>query len=110
MPNAIFQLEQRLEPFVEWLDGLAASAVDRFAAAAAIELPTSQASPVRFVTRLDGLPTRFGLRATLVLRTQEASARSFAVVRVFNALAHVVTVVSTVSRDVLGRFGKVVDL
>src|SRR5262245_38432880 len=110
MPNTILQLEQRLEPFIEWFNRLTASSIDPFASAAAVELSTCQTSSVCFVARLHNLPTRFGLRATLVLSTQKAPACSLSSLRVFDTLAHMIGVVSTVGRDVLGRFGKIVDL
>ena len=57
MPHAVFQLEQGLEPFVERFNRLAATAVDRFAAATAIELSAGQAAAVGLVARLKGAVT-----------------------------------------------------
>lgn len=77
MPDAILQLEQRLEPFVERFDGLAAATIERFAAAAAIELSAGQAAAVGLVARLDRLAARLILRAAFVLRADEATTGAF---------------------------------
>ena len=49
MPNAVVQFEQRLEPFIEWFHGLAASRVKLFAARALVEL----ASPLTRFLQLE---------------------------------------------------------
>src|SRR5262245_46483753 len=101
MPYAIFQLEQRLEPFVEWFHSLAATAVGRLAPPAAIELSASQAAAVRFVAWLNRLAARLVFRASLILWAQEAPIGTFSIRRVFDALGHVVAVITAVGSDVV---------
>ncbi len=100
MPDAIFEFEQRLEPFIEGFDRLAAAAVDRLAAAASIKLSAGQAAAMGLVAWLNRLATRFVFRATLILWAHEAAAGPFSVGRVFDPLGDMVAVVAAIGRDV----------
>src|ERR1035441_5785958 len=110
MPDPILQLEELLEPFVERFDTLAASAVNRPAAAAVIKRLALQAPLMRLVAWLDRLAAGFLLRTAFVFRANEAAPRTLAFRGPLDAFSHVVAVVAAVGGDVLGGLGKLVDL
>src|SRR5215469_12747941 len=112
MPYPIFQLEQRFEPLIKWLNGLAASGI--------------QASSLPALVVLDALATQLAAAgaagvgvarsflAPLVIAgvrwTDEATAGALALFVAFDPLPQVIGVVAAVRQHRLGFRGQLIDL
>tara|TARA_B100001245_G_C22605246_1_gene299484 strand:- start:70 stop:504 length:435 start_codon:yes stop_codon:yes gene_type:complete len=109
MPNTVVQFEQRLEPFVEGFDGLAASRVKPFAARALVELASLLTKAVRLVARWLRFPHVLLLRVSSVFRAEKTPIRAMALVFPFHFFCHVVAIVATVGQHMLGFLRQVID-
>jgi hypothetical protein len=110
VPHAMVQLEQSLEPVVEWFNGLPAPRVEPFSFVTLEELQSREAPPVMFIPRDRRRTSSSPLCAAAICGTQELSLFVPACFIPLDALADFVAVVAGISHHMVGFFGQVADL